>query len=70
MEIFQVLDNYTKEIATKAKMREFSKKFCMRERKHFSSNCGSLPQNVRDITGLYFVFFTLKTTHLFWGILL
>ena len=36
MEIFQVLDNYTREIATKAKMREFSKKFCMRERENIS----------------------------------
>ena len=47
------LENYTRKIVTKAKMREISKKFFHAGgRQHFSSKCESLPQNAGDLIGL------------------
>ena len=54
-EIFQILDNYTRKIVIKVKMREISKNFSHAGgRKYFSSKCGSLLHNAGDLTRLQF----------------
>ena len=46
--IFQILDNYTRKIVTKAKMREISKKFCMREGDSISLQNAGVSHKMRE----------------------